>query len=164
MGNSGRSVLGPRAGWPDSPCSEDHGRQQGQEASLSGPLYPRLGAISRDTGVGWLGRPGRLCCHCLWTLGAQTFLGWGPMRVSPVPGRPLQGQVFMTQDETLVFMSKDEAERQEDTVRASPPGPPLSALPLTSLLPRSFLISSSFLSSLFLFSLQSLHLLNMQRF
>lgn len=104
-------------------------------------------------GSGGPGHPGPLCCHCLWTLGAQTLLGWGPVRVSPVPGRPSQRQVFMTQDETLVFMSQDEAKRQEDTVRASSPGPPLSSLPLTSLLPRPFLISSSFLSSLFLFSL-----------
>ena len=160
MGKSGRSVLGPRAGWSDSPCSEDHGRQQGREASPCsvskvGGHFP--GHRGRVAGAP---RPALLSLPVdPW---AQTFLGWGPVRVSPVPGRPSQGQVFMTQDETLVFMSQDEAERQEDTAWASPPGPPLSALPLTSLLPRSFLISSSFLSSLFLFFLQSLHLLNLQ--
>ena len=146
MGNSGRSVLSPRAGWPDIPWSEDRGRQRGREAGLSGPLSPKSGAISRGAGAGELGSPGPLCTHCLWTLGAQTFLGWGPVKASPVPGRPSQRQVFMTQDETLVFTSQDEAKRQEDTEperRLLPSS--LLALPLTPLLPRLFFISSSFL-------------------
>lgn len=140
MGNSGQSVLRPRAGWPDSPCSEDRGRQQGREASLSGPLSPKFWAISWGAETGGPGSPGPLCTHCLWTLGAQTFLGWGPVKVSPVPGRPSQRQVFMTQDETLVFMSQDEAQ--------SPSAVPAllsSRLPFTSLLPRLLFISSFFL-------------------
>ena len=164
MGNSGQSVLHPRAGWPDSPCSEDHGRQQGREASLSGPLSPKFWAISWGAETGGPGSPGPLCTHCLWTLGAQTFLGWGPVKVSPVPGRPSQRQVFMTQDETLGFMSQDEAKRQEDTEPERCSRPPLfsSAFHVSS--PSAafhfiFLLASS---RFLFFPFQSLHLLNMQ--